>query len=66
MLFGYDDGCVSDTCIQSGGAINDFVAFQRVARQTGGKTLLAAFDPLEPAAPKAPYLAGTRSVAKAT
>lgn len=65
VLFGYDDGCVSDTCIQSGGAQNDFVAFQRVARQTGGKPLLAAFDPLEPAAPKAPYLAGTRSAAKA-
>src|SRR3954453_24227486 len=64
LLFGYDDGCVTDTCIQSGGAQNDFVAFQRVARQIGGRPLLAAFDPVEPVAPKAPYLAGTRTAAK--
>jgi hypothetical protein len=65
VLFGYDDGCVTDACIQSGGANNDFVAFQRVARQTGGKTLLAAFDPVEPATPKAPYLTATRSASSA-
>ncbi len=65
VLFGYDDGCVSDTCIESGGAANDFVAYQRVARQTGGKPLFARFDPVEPAVPGAPYLAGTRTAAKA-
>jgi len=63
VLFGYDDGCVSSTCIASGGAQNDFVAFQRVARQIGGKPLLAAFDPVEPAAPKAPYLTASRTSA---
>ncbi|HEY2028048.1 MAG TPA: fibronectin type III domain-containing protein [Myxococcales bacterium] len=61
VLFGYDDGCVSSTCIGSGGATNDFVAYQRVARQIGGKPLLAAFDPVEPAAPKAPYLTAART-----
>jgi hypothetical protein len=57
VLFAYDDGCVSDTCLQSGGDLNDFVGHWRVARQFGGKTLLASFDPVEPAPPKAPYLA---------
>ncbi|HET6655793.1 MAG TPA: PKD domain-containing protein [Gammaproteobacteria bacterium] len=65
VLFGYDDGCVTDTCIQSGGEQNDFVAYQRIARQTGGKPLLAQFDADEPAAPDAPYLEGKRTAAKA-
>ncbi|HET7569026.1 MAG TPA: PKD domain-containing protein [Gammaproteobacteria bacterium] len=64
VLFGYDDGCVTDTCIQGGGVKNDFVAYQRVARQTGGKPLLAKFDPVEPAAPAQPYLQGTRTAAR--
>lgn len=66
VLFGYDDGCVSDTCIQSGGEVNDFVAYQRVARQTGGKPLFAQFDPAEPAAPKTPYLDGVRTASQTT
>jgi hypothetical protein len=61
VLFGYDDGCVSDACLTSGGANNDFVGFERVARQTGGKPLYAQYDPVEPAAPKQPYLDGTRT-----
>ena len=60
VLFGYDDGCVSSTCLADP-TKNDFVAYERVARQTGGKTLLAQFDTAEPAAPAAPYLQGTRS-----
>ncbi|MGH8371927.1 MAG: PKD domain-containing protein [Gammaproteobacteria bacterium] len=64
VLFGYDDGCVTDTCI-SDPTRNDFVAYQRVARQTGGEPLLARFDTVEPATPKAPYLEGTRTSAKA-
>jgi hypothetical protein len=60
VLFGYDDGCVTDRCLLSGGADNDFVAYARVARQTGGKSLYAKYDPVEPAAPKAPYLTATR------
>lgn len=60
VLFGYDDGCVTSTCIADPNQ-NDFVAFERVARQTGGKPLLAQFDPVEPAAPAAPYLQGSRS-----
>ena len=60
VLFGYDDGCVTATCLGDPSQ-NDFVAFERVARQSGGKTLLAQFDPVEPAAPAAPYLQGSRS-----
>lgn len=63
VLFGYDDGCVSQTCIQDPSK-NDFVAYERVARQTGGKPLLSAYDPAEPTTPKAPYLAGTRTASK--
>jgi PKD repeat protein len=61
VLFGYDDGCVTERCISSGGAENDFVAYWRVARQYGGNSLLSAYDPVEPALPQAPYLDGTRS-----
>ena len=59
VVFGYDDGCVTAACIADP-TRNDFVAYQRVARQTGGRTLLAQFDPAEPARPGAPYLQGTR------
>src|SRR2546423_12617149 len=61
VLFGYSDGCVSEGCI-SGPAVTDYVAFMRVARQSGGKGLLSAFDAPEPAAPKAPCLFGARDV----
>jgi hypothetical protein len=58
-LYGYSDGCVSAGCI-AGTAANDFVAWMRVARQTGGKSLFAANDVAEPALPKAACLAGSR------
>jgi PKD repeat protein len=64
VLFGYDDGCVTEACISSGGANNDFVGFERIARQTGGKPLYAKYDPTEPATPQAPYLDGTRDSSK--
>jgi hypothetical protein len=60
VLFGYSDGC-------TGGCVgnpdnNTFRAAMRVARQFGGKPLLAQFDPnpAEPAVPKPPCLSGTR------
>jgi hypothetical protein len=59
VLFGFSDGCVTEGCI-AGTAANDFVAYMRVARQSGGKTLFAAKDPVEPALPKPPCLSGTR------
>ena len=59
VLYGYSDGCVSQGCI-AGTAGNDFVAFMRVARQSGGKSLFANLDTTEPVAPKPPCLSGTR------
>ena len=43
VLYGYSDGCVTPECT-AGAAPNDFVADMRVARQSGGKTLLASYD----------------------
>jgi hypothetical protein len=61
-MYGYSDGCVSAGCI-AGTAGNDFVAYMRVARQSGGKSLFAQFDSAEPASPKRACLAGTRDTA---
>jgi PKD repeat protein len=62
-LYGYSDGCVSAGCI-AGTAANDFTAFMRVARQSGGKTLFASndanTDTITALAPKPPCLSGTR------
>jgi hypothetical protein len=59
VLYGYSDGCVTEGCI-AGTTANDYVAFMRVARQSGGKGLLAAKDTVEPAVPKPACLSGTR------
>jgi len=59
VLYGFSDGCVSEDCI-AGTAPNDFTAWMRVARQSGGKSLLAQFDPPEPLAPERACLAGAR------
>ena len=64
VLYGYSDGCVSPGCI-AGTVANDFVAFMRVARQSGGKGLFAGMDSAEPAVPKPPCLSGTRDSAAA-
>lgn len=43
VLYGYSDGCVSTGCIGGTGP-NDFVAYMRVARQIGGKSLFESYD----------------------
>jgi Dockerin type I domain len=60
ILFGYSDGCTGD-CVGNPDN-NTFRAAMRVARQSGGKPLLAAFDPnpAEPSVPKPPCLSGSR------
>lgn len=64
-LYGYSDGCVSTGCI-AGTAPNDFTAFMRVARQSGGKTLFASndanTDTTTALLPKPPCLSGVRDV----
>src|SRR5207253_309111 len=63
VLYGYSDGCVSSGCI-AGTAPNDFVAFMRVARQSGGKTIFASndnnTDTTTALVPKPPCLSGIR------
>ncbi len=68
VLYGYSDGCVTPACI-AGAAPNDFVANMRVARQSGGKTLLASndgnTDTTTALAPKPPCLSGVRDASAA-
>jgi len=64
VLYGFSDGCVSAGCI-AGTAPNDYTAWMRVARQSGGKSLLAQFDRAEPLAPERACLSGTRDQAAA-
>ena len=60
VLYGYSDGCVTTGCI-SGTAPNDYTAFMRVARQSGGRPLFESLDTTtEPVAPKPPCLSGVR------
>ena len=79
VLYGYSDGCHTDTCIHgnnlgSGQAPNvdrgpylERGAFMRVARQIGGKPLIADFDPIpaEPSVPKPPCLSAKRDCSAA-
>ena len=62
VLIGFDDGCISPQCIAGDpanpGAKNDFTAKGAIARQSGGKRMFAAFDPVEPARPGAPTISG--------
>ncbi|MEY2481328.1 MAG: hypothetical protein QOI04_2255 [Verrucomicrobiota bacterium] len=64
ILVGYDDGCVTPTCIigdpsQPAGGKNDFASKGAIARQSGGKRMFGAFDPAEPAVPGAPAATGS-------
>lgn len=57
VLYAYADGCVGD-CIAA--PPNSFSSKASVARQSGGRGLLASFDPQEPAIPQAACLFGHR------
>ena len=57
VLYAYADGCINEC--ESGGP-NSFSAKATIARQSGGKGLLAQFDPVEPVAPQAACLSGRR------
>jgi hypothetical protein len=65
VLYGYSDGCVSTGCIAGTGP-NDFVAYMRVARQSGGTGLFAGndanTDTNSALLPKPACLSGTRDV----
>jgi hypothetical protein len=57
IVIGYEDGCVGGCPLGSHGTFSDQVA---IARQSGGRRMVAANDPAEPALPGAPLLSGFR------
>ena len=63
MMFGYADGCIGD-CPRDP-KINSFSDKGVIARQSGGRSLLAAFDSAETQLPKNACLGGTRTTASA-
>jgi PKD repeat protein len=57
VIYAYADGCIDD-CVAGGP--NSFSSKATIARQSGGKGVLAQFDPVEPVAPQAACLSGHR------
>lgn len=57
VLYAYADGCIDDC---KDGGPNSYSSKATIARQSGGKGLLAQFDPTEPVAPQAACLSGRR------
>jgi hypothetical protein len=57
VLYGFADGCINE-CESAGP--NSYSAKASIARQSGGKGLIAAYDPAEPTIPQRPYLSGRR------
>lgn len=56
VLIAGEDGCIG-SCVNGGP--NSFTAKAFITRQSGGKRMFAAFDPVEPALPGAPAVGGT-------
>jgi hypothetical protein len=61
ILVAGEDGCIG-ACVDGGA--NSFTAKAFVTRQSGGKTLLSAFDPAEPALAGAPNVQASVDAAK--
>ncbi|MBA3242445.1 MAG: PKD domain-containing protein, partial [Acidobacteria bacterium] len=59
----FADGCITSACINGDYTKNDYAARAAFARQSGGKTLFAAFDPNGPTIPKSPAVTATRDAA---
>jgi hypothetical protein len=58
IIIGYEDGCVGGCPHGMPGTFSDQAV---VARQSGGRRMLAAFDPVEPNRPGAPRVEGYRT-----
>ena len=56
LLLAGEDGCIG-SCVTGGP--NSFTAKAFITRQSGGKRMFAAFDPVEPAVPGAPLVSGS-------
>ena len=63
LLVAGEDGCIG-ACVQGGA--NSFTAKGFITRQSGGKRMLAQFDPAEPLLPGAPSVTATMDNAKVT
>jgi hypothetical protein len=61
VLVAGEDGCIGP-CVQGGG--NSFSAKGFITRQSGGKRMLAQYDPVEPALAGAPNVSATIDAAK--
>src|SRR5258708_4161703 len=66
VLVAFADGCVG-ACSQSPVSArgNSYSAISSIVRQTGGRRMFAAYDPVEPTAPSAPNVTVTRNGALA-
>jgi len=53
VLVGYADGCIGG-CVN--GTENSYTALATIARQSGGKRIISAFDPVEPALAGSPLV----------
>jgi hypothetical protein len=58
IIIGYEDGCVGGCPLGMPGTFSDQAV---VARQSGGRRMIAAFDPVEPNRPGAPRIEGYRT-----
>ncbi|MGB8507713.1 MAG: hypothetical protein WCD76_04855, partial [Pyrinomonadaceae bacterium] len=58
VLVGWDDGCIGG-CVQN--PPNSFSSKAVITRQSGGKRMFAAYDPVEPVRPGAPSISGSVS-----
>lgn len=56
VLAAFADGCVAPGCTENSPSAASRSAKATIIRQSGGRRLLSAFDPVEPAAPPAPRL----------
>jgi hypothetical protein len=67
VAVGYADGCVG-SCVAAPETArgNSYTAYGTIARQSGGRRLVAAFDPAEPTVPGAPRITATRDGATTT
>jgi PKD domain len=63
LLVAGEDGCIG-ACVQGGA--NSFTAKGFITRQSGGKRMLAQFDPAEPLLPGAPLVTAAMDNAKVT
>ena len=62
VLVGYPDGCIGNCVTNPSGAHpNSYTARASIARQSGGRRLFAASDPIEPALPGSPRAQATFS-----